>query len=364
MHQLILNLISLQGTCFASLRRQIIILIAIIAITSVNSVFATTDLGTLASPNLTIYPNSGPPGTKVTVLVWNLPDITNESYPYPDLYIYMPFSEPFGLTVPSHCSGEDCFPVYTHDDALSHNTGTRVISFNLFSTQNPKPVYLNGLENSVCDFTINKKVIERFSTLCNTKDEPIGTYQITLVWALQSDPQVNRIVKTVEFTVIPPSTVSTQTQATGNADSIIKQYQNGAITQDQFINALKAIGWSDEYIRQAMAVIGKLPHQIGGSLPDQTQVQNIIDNSQQSAQENVTRQNSEQNSHGQENIQMYDEALVQKISQTQEKIVKQTSLSSSQNNWTVITIGASIAAAVAVIIGLIIAKKRQGILNK
>ena len=90
----------------------------------------------------------------------------------------------------------------------------------------------------------------------------------------------------------------------------------------------------------------------------------MIDNSQQKTQENVTVQNSKQNSRGQENIQMQDQALVQKISQIQEKMANQTSLSSSQNNWTVITSGASVAAVIAIIIGLVIAKKRQRILNK
>ncbi len=238
-----------------------------------DSVSATTDLSTLPSPHVTISPSSGPPGTPITITVSNLPDTSNEEYPYPDLYIYLPFSKSFGVTVSSHCDGEDCFPIYTHDDALKRNFANRHISFSLFSTNNPSPTFLNGYENSVCDVIINGNTVERFSTLCNTKDEPTGTYEIKLVWAIETNLEQRNITKTVQFTVTPGSSpLPAQVAETGN--TVIKKYQNGTINSTEFVNELRALGWNDEQIRQAIAVIGKLPHQMGSLGPDNTQ--NVI----------------------------------------------------------------------------------------
>src|SRR5207247_10192247 len=87
--------------------------------------WATTDLSTLGSPDVTITPTSGPPGTQVTITVSNLPDISKEQYPYPELYIYLPFSQPFGITVSSHFEGKDCFQIYRYNDAINHNAEDR-----------------------------------------------------------------------------------------------------------------------------------------------------------------------------------------------------------------------------------------------
>ncbi len=230
-------------------------------------VWATTDLGTLGSPNVTISPTSGPPGTKVTITISDIPDISKTSYPYPDLYIYLPFSQPFGTTLTSHCGGQDCFPIYTHDDSINHDSANRIITFSLPSTNNPKPIFLNGLEDSVCDVTVNAKVLERFSTLCNTKDEPSGLYQIKLAWVLESDSEQSYTTKTIPF-FVTPGVAPSQSPVADNGDTILKQYQNGTISEAQFYAKLKARGWTDEQVRQALAVIGKLPHQMGVSGPD------------------------------------------------------------------------------------------------
>lgn len=239
------------------------------AVSLCDQAWATTDLETLGSPNVTISPSSGPPGTKVTIMISNLPDTSKENYPYPDLYIYLPFSQPFGQSLQSHCGGLDCFPVYTYDDALKHNLVNRTITFSLPSTSNPKPVFLNGMENSVCDIVLNGKTVERFSTLCNAKDEPTGTYKINLAWALESDLEKTYVVKTIQFTVTQGSP-SQSIQTAENGDLILKEYQNGTIGQSVFYAKLRSLGWNDEQIRQALAVIGKLPHQMGGSGPDST----------------------------------------------------------------------------------------------
>jgi hypothetical protein len=236
----------------------------------ITSTWATTDFSTLGTPNVTISPTSGPPGTQITITVSNLPDISKQQYPYPELYIYLPFSKPFGVTVPSHCNGEDCFPIYTVGDAQNHNFADRVLTFSLFSQNNPSPVYLNGAENTVCDVIMNGKKLQSYSTLCNVKDEPVGIYAITLGWALESDLSQNHIVKTILFTVTP-GTPAPPPQVAQTGDVIIKEYQNGTITEAQFEAALKAIGWNDEQIRQAKAVIGKLPQYEGAPAPEQMQ---------------------------------------------------------------------------------------------
>ena len=268
---------------FVCLRRSILFALSVmIVIPFYCSAWATTDLSTLGSPDITIIPSSGPPDAMITITVSNLPDISKETYPYPDLYIYLPFSQPFGVTVQSHCGGEDCFPIYTYEDALKQNSGNKTITFSLFSTNNPNPIFLNGYENSVCDVVLNGKTVQRYSTLCNTKDEPTGTYQIKFVWSLETNLEQSYTAKTVQFTVTP-SSPSIPPQVAENGNIVIKEYQNGTITGMEFENKLRALGWNDEQIRQALAVIGKLPHQIGGSGPDHTsdvlQQMNISQNS-------------------------------------------------------------------------------------
>ena len=253
------------------MRRSILLgTIGLIIIPLLNSVWATSDLSPLGRPNVSISPISGPPGTQITITVSNIPDISKEAYPYTDLYIYLPFSESFGTTVQSQCGGGDCFPIYTHDDAVNRDMADRTVTFTLFGTINPNPVYLDGLENSVCDVTVNGITAERYSTLCNTKDQPSGTYNIKVGWAEENAPQINNIVQTIQFVVTQPLQPP-PTQVADNGNSIIQAYQNGQITQSEFENKLAALGWNQEAIRQAMATIGKLPHQMGAPVPDQMQ---------------------------------------------------------------------------------------------
>jgi hypothetical protein len=253
------------------LRRSVLIgVVGLFMLPLLNSAGATTDLSTLGSPDVTISPISGPPGTPITITVSNIPDISNEAYPYSDLYIYLPFSDSFGTTPQSQCGGQDCFPIYTHYDALNHDFADRTVTFTLFSTSNPNPVYLNGLENSVCDVVVNGKTVERYSTLCNTKDQPTGIYNIRFGWGEENAPQINYITQTIQFTVTPGSPLPPpQVADTGN--SIIQAYQNGQISQSEFYSKLSALGWNQDEIRQAMAVIGKLPHQMGTPVPDEMQ---------------------------------------------------------------------------------------------
>ena len=319
--------------------------------------WATTDLSTLGSPDVTITPNSGPPGTKITITVTNLPDISKEQYPYPELYIYLPFSQPFGVTVASHCGGQDCLPVYTHDDALSHNAADRTITFSLFSSTNPKPVYLNGLENSVCDVIMNGKTLERFSTVCNTKDEPTGTYKIKFAWTLETDFSQTYTEKVLQFTVTPGSR-QPEPQAVNTANDIIKQYQNGEITEAQFESKLRALGWNDEQIRQAKAVIGKL-HQSGSPAPEQMQqIQQGVQKAAEQANLQATEKTIEPAAPG-PNVETIPSPSSHEKSE--KPTVQADTVNTSQNNpsWSVITIGATVGAAAAIAGGIFAVRKRK-----
>ncbi len=251
------------------------------------SAWATSDLTTLPRPTVTISPISGPPGTPITITVSHIPDISKETYPYPDLYIYLPFSESFGTTVQSQCGGGDCFPIYTYGDAVNHDLADRTVTFTLFSTINPNPVYLNSFENSVCDVLVNGKTADRYSTLCNAKDQPTGTYNIRLGWAQENAPQINYITQTIQFTVTPGSPPP-PTQVADNGNSVIQAYQNGQISQSEFYSKLSALGWNQDEIRQALATIGKLPQQMGTPVPNE--IQQIKQGVQKAAEQSQTAQ--------------------------------------------------------------------------
>lgn len=344
----ILNLIRYPRTMFLKMRKQLAFgFMGLLLIPVLGQVWATTDLTTLHSPNISITPTSGPPGTKITVTITNLPDISKETYPYPELYIYFPFSKPFGVTVPSHCGGDDCLPVYTYDDALRHDFADRTITFSLFSTSNPKPIYLNGFENSVCDIVMSGKTIERFSTLCNTKDEPTGTYQIMLAWALQSDLEKSYTTNTVQFTVTPGS-LPTAPQVADNGNAILKQYQNNQISQAEFESKLKALGWNDEQIRQAEAVVGKLPHQLGAPAPDQFQ------------QVHAGAAKAEQVNTSSQSISTPSGAQLSEQSTNTSSSDQQTISSPQQNSsWTVIAVIVSIAVVAAIGGGIVAVKQAR-----
>lgn len=355
----VLNLISYYSSFSLELRRSAFFgLIGLLILPILNSAWATSDLSTLASPDVTISPTSGPPGSTITITVSNIPDISKESYPYHDLYIWLPFSQPFGATPQSQCGGEDCFLIYTHDNAVNHDFADRTITFSLFSKTNPSPVYLNGFENSVCDVTVNGKDIGRYSTLCNTKDEPTGTYQIKLGWAEENAPQINYIVKTVQFTVTPGSPPP-QPQEADNGNSIIQAYQNGQISESQFYSKLKDLGWNDEQIRQALATIGKLPHQMGTPVPDEMlQIQQGVEKAAQQAKAQSTEQQPAQPvTTGQTTTPGTTEQSSQQQTQTGSNPAPQNNL------WAMVTIAASLAAAGAIGGSLFAVKRTRKVTN-
>ena len=347
------------------MRKILLVLIGLFLIPILNAAWATTELDTLGNPDITLSTNSGPPGTNITIKISHIPNIANESYPYPALYIYLPFSQPFGTSLQSHCGTQDCFPVYTHNDAVNQNFANRTIVFSLPSTNNPEPVLLNGFENTICDIVLDGKTVERFSTLCNTKNEPPGIYQIKLAWVLESDSGQSYTVKTIPFTVTPALLVSSPSVA-DNGDVILKKYQNGTINLQQFYEELKSRNWTDEQIRQALGVLGKLPHQMGFLGPDnklpvfQTNSSNVRNNTSSVA--NLTTQKTPTMQKTNPIIQSNDSALVHKTENQTNSTVSiknnTATLLPKQNDpmLNYIIIGLSVAAAMIVLTAVILAK--------
>ena len=206
-------------------------------------------------------PTSGPPGTQITIKVSNFSDISDEPYPYPDFYIYLPFSAALGSgNVPSLCGSEMCFPIYTYQDAQRNNFADKTIAFTLFSLSNPKPIYLSGLLHSVCDVSVNGKVQQGYADVCNTKSQPPGEYEIKFAWATKTHPEDPYIIKTLKFTVTegnPPA----EPEGIRLDQTLMQLYKDDIITEEEFEKELRALGYTETEIRQAKAVLGKLPHQ-------------------------------------------------------------------------------------------------------
>jgi len=344
-------------------------MMGLIILPLLNSGWATVDLSTLGRPNVTISPISGPPGTPITITVSNIPDISKETYPYSDLYIYLPFSKSFGTTVQSQCGGGDCFPIYTHYDAVNHDFGPRTVTFTLFGTINPNPVYLNGFENSVCDVIVNGKIVDRYSTLCNTKDQPTGVYTIKLGWAEENAPQINNIIQTIQFTVTQPI-APPPTQIADNGNSVIKAYQNGEITQTEFESKLTALGWNQDEIRQALGTIGKLPHQLGAPVQDQMQqIQQGVQKAEEQGISQVqtnsvpiqTTPTSVQETTPETLVQITQKSAEQTLPSTQQS--QPQASPAQQNSWTMIIILASLAVAIAIGGSIVAIKMTRKITN-
>src|SRR5574342_1014160 len=252
-------------------------------------VWATYDGSHLREPNITMTPTSGPPGTKITITVSNFPDISNEPYPYPDFYIYIPFADALGSgNVPSQCGKEMCFPIYTYEDAQNKNFADKTITFTLFSMSNPNPIYLDGLLHSVCDIIVNSKVQQSYADICNTKSQPTGNYEIQFAWATKTKPEEPYFIKTLEFKVTEGTPPQEQTGLRLD-QTLMDLYKEGVISEQTFENELKGLGYNDEDIHKAKAVLGMLPHQQG----PQTDQEEPIVQTPEEIQEKQTAQETE-----------------------------------------------------------------------
>jgi len=246
------------------------VILSILLIIPLAPAWAKYDASHLSEPEITVSPTSGPPGTKITITVSNFPDISDEPYPYPDFYVYLSFSKAIGTNVPTQCGGETCFPIYTYEDAQKRLIADKTITFTLFSLSNPKSVYESGMLHSVCDIMVNGKIQQSFGDTCYNKNQPLGDYEIKFAWATKTHPDEPYILKTVTFTVTEGGEAPEPTSENPH-DIILKEYELGLISEEEFETKLKELGYDSEAIRQAKSLIGKLPHQIADQDEEQKQ---------------------------------------------------------------------------------------------
>lgn len=231
--------------------------------------FDSTQLG-FGMPDIVITPTSGPAGTEIEIKVKNMPPPPKGNDPRIEFFMYLPFVTALGDdNVKNNCDGEHCIPLYSFEEINADKVAPKTITFSLFSDQNPKPTLQNGLMESVCDVKINGQTVERYSTVCIDKNQPPGSYEIKFAWGIQRSNLFD-VKKTVTFTVT--ESVVTQSEKLQNPDDIIlDKYKNGEITEEEFVKQLTSLGYDANGIRQAKALLGKLPHQQGSFSPEQKQ---------------------------------------------------------------------------------------------
>lgn len=218
-------------------------------------------------PDISVSPISGPPGTEITITIKNMPPVSDVHDPRTEFFVYLPFVTAIGNNVPNNCNGEHCFPVYSFEEVNDDKLAPKTIKFSLFSTDNPKATVQGGVMESVCDVKVNEKVVERWSTVCQDKDQPVGNYDIKFAWGIQRS-DVFDVRKTVTFTVTEKGAVSEEKMQNPD-DVIFEKYKNGQMTKEEFESALSKLGYDAEEIRKAEALLGKLPNQQGSYSPEQ-----------------------------------------------------------------------------------------------
>ncbi|MFZ8908452.1 MAG: PEFG-CTERM sorting domain-containing protein [Nitrosopumilaceae archaeon] len=228
------------------------------------SEFDTIEMG-LPAPSITMTPTSGGPGTEVEILVTAMPALPDDIDPRIEFFIYMPFLESIGGNIPQTCDGDGCFALYSFDEVNSNKFAPKTISFTLFSTTNPKPTVEAGGWNSVCDLKINGVTTERYGNTCIDQDQPLGDYEIKFGWGIQTS-QLYDVRETLNFTVTEKKFVEEERQLDEDELAML-QYEEGLISESEFEQKLTELGYDDDKIRQAKALIGKLEHQEGFKTP-------------------------------------------------------------------------------------------------
>lgn len=220
-------------------------------------------------PDISVNPTSGPPGTEIEISVKNMPAPPVGNDPRIEFFVYLPFVSAIGSNVANNCNGEKCFPVYSFEEINEGKVAPKTITFALFSKQNPDPTLQSGQIESVCDVKVNGKTIERYSTVCVDNDQPLGDYDIKFAWGIQRS-DVFDVREVITFTVTEG--VSAVGGDNENSDDVIfEKYKNGEMTEEEFEKQLADLGYSEQDIRQAKALLGKLPHQQGSFSPEQKQ---------------------------------------------------------------------------------------------
>ena len=257
-----------------------------VLIASLPSSFAQLDSESmgLKTPDITISPLSGPPGTEITITVKNMASVPEGLDPRIEFFAYVPFVTALGDNVANNCNAEHCFPVYSFEEINDDRLAPKTIRFTLFSTDNPKATVQGGFQESVCDVKINEKTIERYGTVCTDKDQPLGDYDIKFAWGIQGSDNFD-IVKTVTFTVTEKGTQVIK-EIEDPDEALMDLYDRGEITEQEFDDAMRELGHDDDAIRKSKAILGKLSHQQGEFAPEQKEaILEGIEKAEQQAKE-------------------------------------------------------------------------------
>lgn len=247
----------------------------------------------LGTPVIIVSPASGPPGTEITITVKNMPPVPKDSDPRLEFYVYLPFVTALGSNnVANNCNDEHCFPLYSFEEIDSDKLAPKTIKFALFSKDNPKATVQGGFQESVCDVQVNEKTIERYGTICTEKDQPVGNYDIKFAWGIQRSGSFD-VIKTVTFAVTEKGTQVVQ-KSEDTDEKLMDQYKNGKITEEQFDAAMQKLGYDEQGLRRAKAIIGMLPHQQGEYSPEQKQaIEEGVLKAEQKAKESSETTNNE-----------------------------------------------------------------------
>ncbi|MGI0004761.1 MAG: CFI-box-CTERM domain-containing protein [Candidatus Nitrosotenuis sp.] len=218
-------------------------------------------------PDISVTPLAGPPGTEIEIQVTNMPSPPEGQDPRIEFFVYLPFVTALGTGGANNCDGENCFPLYSFEEINEDKVAAKTVTFTLFSTENPKPTIQNGQWESVCDIKVNGKTIARYGTVCNGLNQPLGEYEMKFGWGIQRS-ELYDIRETVKFTVTEMP-VESEPEFQNPDDIVLEQYKNGEITEAEFEKQLSELGYNADDIRQAKALLGKLPHQQGTYSPEQ-----------------------------------------------------------------------------------------------
>ena len=246
-----------------------LLVLSLIPISSVLDVYGQSDFNTtemgLGMPSISMTPTNTQPGTEIEILVSEMPQIPDDVDPRIEFFIYLPFLESIGGNVPQTCEDTSCFALYSFDEISQDKLPPKKIIFTLFSTTNPKPTVEAGGWNSVCDLKINGIVKERYGNTCIDQDQPIGDYEIKFGWGIQLS-ELYDVRETLILSVTEKEFMEPEKQLDED-ELAMSQYEEGLISELEFEQKLAELGYDEEEIRQAKALLGKLEHQEGLKTP-------------------------------------------------------------------------------------------------
>jgi len=244
-------------------------ILLIIPISNISSIYGQSEFDTAAMgiqmPTITMSPSSGPPGTEIEIKVTAMPSFPENIDPRMEFFVYLPFVSAIGSNVQGKCASESCFALYSFDEVGQNKFAPKTITFTLFSSTNQKPVVESGYMKSVCDLKINGQTTERYGKPCIDLDQPVGDYEIKFGWGIELSDLYD-VRKTLNFTVVEKEFVP-EVREQDKDELLMEQLLAGEISEKEFQEKLAELGYDDEEIRQATALIGKLPHQVGDQTP-------------------------------------------------------------------------------------------------